>query len=202
MSWGSRAFRRISNAVSSPSQIGNTLLATAQAPLAPVAYLGGLQQGGWQGGTNAVNSLAGNNTDFWANPDNQQMMALTAAQITAAAATGGLAAGGGSLGLGYTAGGFGGVGMGTLGLTGGTAIAATGALQAENIAKATSGSGAGDIPPDLMDMYKNDPAQAQQFMRLRRAAQQLGRAGTIKAKGSASLGGDQPLGTNLALTGA
>jgi hypothetical protein len=51
-------------------------------------------------------------------------------------------------------------------------------------------------------MYKNDPEQAKQFMRLRKSAAMLGRAGTIKAKGSASLGSDQPLGTNLALTGA
>lgn len=59
-----------------------------------------------------------------------------------------------------------------------------------------------EIPPDLQDMYKNDPEQAKQFTRLRKAASMLGRAGTIKAKGSTSLGSDQPLGTNLALTGA
>jgi len=59
-----------------------------------------------------------------------------------------------------------------------------------------------EIPPDLLDMYKNDPAMAAQFMRQRKAARALGRAGTIKAKGAPSLGGDQPLGTQLALTGA
>lgn len=55
-------------------------------------------------------------------------------------------------------------------------------------------------PPDVQE--KNDPSTAAQFLRMRKAARMLGRAGTIKNKGSADLGlGDQGLGTPLS-TGA
>ena len=59
-------------------------------------------------------------------------------------------------------------------------------------------------PPDVQDMYKNDPQQAQQFQRLRKAARMLGRAGTIKYKGSSqSLGmGEGALGDSLSLIGS
>jgi hypothetical protein len=52
-------------------------------------------------------------------------------------------------------------------------------------------------------MYANDPSTEAQFKRLRKAASMLGRAGTIKNKGSAtSLGGEGALGSELSLTGA
>jgi hypothetical protein len=59
-------------------------------------------------------------------------------------------------------------------------------------------------PPDLQQMYANDPATQSQFQRLRRAARMLGRAGTIKYKGSgSSLGlGDGMLGDQLSLIGS
>ena len=47
----------------------------------------------------------------------------------------------------------------------------------------------------------NDPSLAAQFKRMRAAARALGRAGTIKNKGSSSLGGDSPLGSNMTLQG-
>ena len=59
-----------------------------------------------------------------------------------------------------------------------------------------------DIPPDLRDMYKNDANMAMQFARARKAAKMLGRGGTFKAKGAASLGSEQGLGSNLALEGS
>jgi hypothetical protein len=57
-----------------------------------------------------------------------------------------------------------------------------------------------DNPPDVNEA--NDPRMAEQFQRLRKAARGLGRAGTIKFKGAANLGGTDSLGDALALQGA
>jgi hypothetical protein len=58
----------------------------------------------------------------------------------------------------------------------------------------------GSEPPGYN--YENDPNFQQQFSRLRKAARSLGRAGTYRNRGAASLGADSPLGTPLQLTGA
>ena len=66
----------------------------------------------------------------------------------------------------------------------------------------TSGkAGTGDTPPDINEA--NDPLQAQQFQRIRKAARLLGRGGTIKNKSQSNLGlGDQVLGDQLSLIGS
>jgi hypothetical protein len=66
------------------------------------------------------------------------------------------------------------------------------------------GDGNASSPPDVQQMTANDPDSGAQFQRLRKAARMLGRAGTIKYKGSGtSLGlGDQMLGDQLSLIGS
>ena len=61
-----------------------------------------------------------------------------------------------------------------------------------------------ETPPDLAAMFANDPDTSAQFQRLRKSARMLGRAGTIKYKGSgSSLGlGEQMLGDQMSLIGA
>jgi hypothetical protein len=61
---------------------------------APIAYVGGLQKGGWKGGESAAGGLIENPSSWWRKPENLRMMGLTTAEIAAVAATGGLAAGG------------------------------------------------------------------------------------------------------------
>jgi hypothetical protein len=65
----------------------------------------------------------------------------------------------------------------------------------------TNGQGVSSTPGTNT---QNDPEQQAQFQRMRRAARMLGRAGTIKYKGSgSSLGlGDQMLGDQLSLIGS
>jgi L-alanine-DL-glutamate epimerase-like enolase superfamily enzyme len=70
-------------------------------------------------------------------------------------------------------------------------------VDATKSALATAGSRAA-APPDVN--LANDPNQAQQFQRLRKAAMKLGRAGTIKYKGSSTLGlGETLLGDQMQL---
>lgn len=97
-------------------------------------------------------------------------------------------------------------GLNAPGMSGPTTTTAAGAAAGSALATAlTSVTTASnpEIPPDLADMYKNDPDTALQFARFRKAARALGRAGTIKSKGSSSLGmGDQVLGDQLSLVGS
>jgi hypothetical protein len=91
----------------------------------------------------------------------------------------------------------------------GGAAAGTGALVAGGLyggyaastGPALNTDQSGSLPPDMAAMYANDPNTSAQFQRLRRAAAMLGRAGTIKYKGT-SLGGEGALGSELSLTGA
>jgi hypothetical protein len=93
-------------------------------------------------------------------------------------------------------------------LTAGAAGAAAGAgaygLYAGSRDQTYADTGAPTAQPGMNQMYKNDPQQQQQFQRLRRAARMLGRAGTIKYKGSgSSLGlGEGMLGDQLSLIGS
>ena len=59
-----------------------------------------------------------------------------------------------------------------------------------------------ETPPDIA--YANDPDTSAQFQRFRKSARMLGRAGTMKYKGSgSSLGlGEQMLGDQMSLIGA
>ena len=80
-----------------------------------------------------------------------------------------------------------------------------GAGYSKTIAKLQSNGlpapGPGEAPPDINEA--NDPNLATQFQRLRRNARMLGRAGTIKYKGSSSLGyGGDSLGAQMSLGGA
>ncbi len=189
----------------------------AQAPLYPVAYLGGLQQGGWKGGERAVTGLADSPEDFWKSPQNRSMMALTAAEIAAIALSAGTAAGaiapaaGGGMtsaeiGALYAAQGMTAPAAGlSLGggaaITGGALAAGASAYGISSIGGGSAG-GAGEAPPDINEA--NDPATAAQFQRIRKAARMLGRAGTIKNKSAQTLGGGadggQTLGTQLAVS--
>jgi hypothetical protein len=183
------------------SDLGRGTIQVAQAPLYPVAYLGGLQQGGWEGGNRATSDMASSPEDFWKSPQNRSMMALTVAEIAAIALTAG-AAGPGIPGaaVGLPA------GVTFAPTAGGYALAA-GAVGASAYGINSIGGGSAGVdgapPPDINEA--NDPATAAQFQRIRRAARMLGRAGTIKNKSTASsLGGDgtQTLGTQLSVTGA
>jgi hypothetical protein len=203
----------------SASEVGKGALQVAQAPLYPVAYIGGLQQGGWKGGERAVTGLADSPEDFWNSPQNRSMMALTAAEIAAIAATGGLATGaigGGTMATATGATLTASEAAAVAGLTGVTATSASGlgiagAIGAGSLAMAAgygvtaigggSAGGEGAPPPDINEA--NDPATAAQFQRIRKAARMLGRAGTIKNKSAKTLGGgadgEQTLGTQLAV---
>jgi hypothetical protein len=179
---------------------GLSLLAT------PVAYLGGLQQGGWKGGIAKAEGAMGDPNEFWSDPANRSMMAMTAAEIAAIALSGGSAAG--ALGVGGTAGVSLGAGPAALAaLPGaGVALAAGAGIQGqEALRQQAAEERAANAPPDINEF--NDPDTAAQFQRIRKAARMLGRSGTIKNKGKSAsvqtLGGgadgEQTLGTQLAV---
>jgi hypothetical protein len=185
-----------SNVKKTASDVGKGVTQAASAPLYPVAYLGGLQQGGWEGGNRAVSDMAQSPEDFWKSPQNRSMMAMTAAEIAAIALTAGAASGGlAAPGL---------VGVNMVPSATGYALAAgavgTSAYGINSIGGGSAG-GAGAPPPDINEA--NDPATAAQFQRIRKAARMLGRAGTIKNKSAQTLGGGadggQTLGTQLAV---
>lgn len=167
---------------------------------APLAYLGGLQRGGFSEGANQFHAVASDPGDFWSNPQNRSMMAITAAQIAAIAGSAGAAtptfatgAGSGVL-----------LPSSSIGALSAGAIAATGAaagLAANRSIGSGAGAGDGTTPPDVNEA--NDPNTAQQFLRIRKAGRALGRSGTIKNKSSSTLGlGEQLLGDQLSLIGA
>ena len=90
---------------------------------------------------------------------------------------------------------------------GATAIGAAAYAGFQSAANAMGGGssyGTGESPPTPDVVAANDPNQAAQFQRTRKAARALGRAGTFKFKGAnSSLGlGDQMLGDQLALIGS
>jgi hypothetical protein len=187
-------------------------LALATAPLtASFAYLGGLQQGGFKGGSQAMSGVT--DGEWWSDPENQRMMALTAAEVAALAATAGAASGatvGGlsaaqAASLGYGPATTASLTGTTLGLGTGLAAggaAATSALALQSDSLSGGGNGQSSLPPDMAAAYANDPNEVAQFKRLRKAASMLGRAGTFKNKGLAtSLGGEGALGSELSLTG-
>lgn len=99
-------------------------------------------------------------------------------------------------------------GLNASGFSGPTDATAKGALAGYGGTQATQMlqpvPSAAETPPDLADMYANDPNTSAQFSRLRKSARMLGRAGTFKNKGSASaLGlGEQILGDQMSLIGA
>jgi hypothetical protein len=200
------------------TDVGKGALKVAHAPLYPFAYLGGLQQGGWEGGNRAVSGMYQSPEDFWKSPQNRSMMALTAAEIAAIAATAGLATG--AIGGVTTATATGATltaeeaaavaGLSGVATTSASGLGIAGAIGAGSLAMAAgvginsiggSAGGPGAPPPDINEA--NDPKTAQQFMRIRKAARLLGRAGTIKNKSAKTLGGGaddgQTLGTQLAV---
>ena len=180
--------------------------------MTPFAYLGGLQQGGWKGGQNQAYAINNDPAEFWNDPHNRAMMGRTAAEVALIAASAGMgitAAGGG----GMTAAGatsvpsvaalsgpvLTGGGLAAASVGAGTGAAALGA-QTYTEAEAQRNRIAASAPPDVNEA--NDPATAQQFLRIRKAARMLGRAGTIKYKGTETLGGDgNNLGTSMGVAG-
>jgi hypothetical protein len=102
--------------------------------------------------------------------------------------------------LGVSSGGLG--SLNAAGMSSPTQATATGAATGYEVSQmlAPQSSVSASAPPDVNE--KNDPATAQQFLRIRKAARMLGRAGTIKYKGTDSLGGDGGnLGTSMGVTG-
>ena len=197
MGWG--GWKKIGNGFRKAAPAAATYFAN---PLAAQDIFGSAFLGSG-GDVGAATSATGDPLTY-ASTNPKDLAAFNAALLAGAA--GGAGVYGAGLSAGAASGGIGSLsagGLSAIGATAGTAAAA-GSYSAMRDAglKDSTPSGAEGIPPDLMDMYKNDPERAKQFMRLRKSAAMLGRAGTIKAKGSSSLGGDQPLGTNLALTGA
>lgn len=142
--------------------------------------------------------------------DNWQNLAAFNAALLAGAAGGAI---GGAAQLGLAGGATGGASFG-LGATGaliGAGLAGTAAYAGLSDFAHKSGTNGqpqgAETPPDIASMYANDPNGGDlsaQFQRMRKSARMLGRAGTIKYKGSGtSLGlGEQMLGDQMSLIGA
>lgn len=125
-------------------QIGqNLVMGQTGYTLAPFAYLGGLQQGGWEAGVENGSESLQNGDAYYTDPHKRKMVALTAAEVALVAATAGIGAGAvagssaaySSAGLagGYTAGGTL-VGAGTLaGITAGGAATAASQIHKDGI---------------------------------------------------------------------
>lgn len=156
-----------------------------------------------QAGQSNATILSGNNPEQW-----KDLAAFNAA-LLAGAATGGIA--GGALGAGGLAPSV--AALSTPAWTGAAAAGAGLAAGAAGYAGIQSARGVLDVggnnqpgaetPPDIASMYANDPDISAQFSRMRKSARMLGRAGTIKYKGSgSSLGlGEQMLGDQMSLIG-
>ena len=206
MSWG--GWKKIGEAAK--SAVSNPAVAMFANPLIAQDVMGSAFAGSMARGADSRNALAasqaapgslatGGSAGEWAD-----LAAFNAALLAGGA--GGALAAGASIPAGFGASGFG-MTAGTsaaLGATAGaSAYGASSALaqQAKADYATAGGSGGGMAPPDVNEA--NDPAQAQQFLRIRKAARLLGRGGTIKNKSTSSLGlGDQVLGDQLSLIGS
>jgi len=188
-----RGFRQ---AVTHPLQASTAALSTSLYPITgTMAYLGGLQQGGFRRGADQAGALATNPNDFWSNPQNRSMMALTSAEIAAIALTAGAASGGLTSASGAT------LVPNAAGYATAAGVTAAGAY-GNRAMGASVGSGSDAVPPPDVN-EANDPNAAQQFQRIRRAARALGRSGTIKSRSYSDLGlGEQLLGDQLSLIGS
>jgi hypothetical protein len=150
------------------------------------------------GGADTRGALAaGANPGGYARENPYDLAAFNAALIAGAAGGAMLSPSlaGGTAGLAFTGTGSIGAPLAAGALAGGAAYAGGAAISNANQANRSAPT----APPDVN--LANDPNQAQQFQRLRKAAMKLGRAGTIKYKGSSTLGlGETLLGDQMQLT--
>ena len=175
---------------------------------AQYAFLGGVEAGGWERGTQSAETMS--MTPLTGFLDSHTRADLMRGLITTGAAAGGAAGGayafggeasylaptGASMFSAFAPS----VGGAAAGAAIGAGAAAGGAAGLSYMERQNRGmNGDGEAPPTLNEA--NDPDLSAQFQRMRKAARALGRAGTIKYKGAGNLGGSTSLGDPLALTG-
>lgn len=131
-------------------QIGQNLaMGQVGYTLAPLAYLGGLQQGGWKAAAENGSESLQNGDAYYTDPHKRKMVALTAAEVALVVATAGIGAG--AVVGGYTAGGTM-IGAGGLaGLTAGGAAAAATQIHKDGLPSA----------PDAADGLREAQAKAE-----------------------------------------